>query len=887
MPVTVIDTIQPKNGGAFPIVRDIDVAGGIQVQPTTVARDAIPVNNRKNGMLVYVVANTTYYQLAGDLVTWNTANLGANTSLAGDITGTNGSNTISKIQNHPVTITSPSTGNYLYFNGAQFINGSLGSVKIEWFNPSTADLSTAINAAITFLPSTGGVIDATGLKGNYSITHSVSINKPVRLLLDSVNITSTVSNIFNVQSNFVLSGKDTFSTIINNASDGYSIKFISPYIIPNTTNGQINFLIERIYFNGGSGAVNTIGVVDQVTEGNLIIQDCTFNGMNSYAIITNSSFFYAKVFRCYFSFNYGAIMNFDNTELLVKECVAISSEGTAGPTIFLYNSDFVTIQDCRFFGFPPSTNPDIKIACNDVYSYSAGYFNIHDNQFRSETEYWLNKSRHRIEIDGYAGLANGQEFGIINNNFFLGPGALLATSIGRSSNTVTATLSIGFSFGHGLAIGDTIQVIDVANDPSFNGTFTVTAIGAPGTTQTVSWAQTASNVSQSNKGGFIQSQNVAAIALNTGVGRISINNNTFSQFAIAVDDTGIDFVGEDNRDRTGRCIFRDNVMRGSAGYQTKEFVRGGRMFSIATMGEDSPLVSFDSIPKPVEQVKLQNRLTFSENQNMWQVVGEVSVTTGATDPLGTTRACHIFRTGQQQMIDNGGNLMEAIADVSWDISNLPNVSNLIFWAKAGDGYLGASTTSTLSVSMAGDINGSDQIICFRTISLSSSWKQYQIPIVYPTHVNTLLLAVAPGGLDPEPSDCYVWAFQLIDAASQAYVPTNASAYSSSLYSQFYGRPVLHQNGTVSGDGYNAITMSDTTLFMTETQALAKVINIGGTLTLDREVVLPLTAGRFWFINNFTGGGHNLVCGGSSGNTITISNSNGATLYTDGVNFYKG
>ena len=35
----------------------------IQVQPTTAARDAIPINNQKVGMLVYVTANSTYYQL--------------------------------------------------------------------------------------------------------------------------------------------------------------------------------------------------------------------------------------------------------------------------------------------------------------------------------------------------------------------------------------------------------------------------------------------------------------------------------------------------------------------------------------------------------------------------------------------------------------------------------------------------------------------------------------------------------------------------------------------------------------------------------------------------------------------------------------------------------
>ena len=78
MPITVIDTITPKTP-TFPVVADSNVQGGFQVCSTTAARDAIPLNNQKVGMLVYVTAGGgTYYQLtvSGSPGTWVVANLG-------------------------------------------------------------------------------------------------------------------------------------------------------------------------------------------------------------------------------------------------------------------------------------------------------------------------------------------------------------------------------------------------------------------------------------------------------------------------------------------------------------------------------------------------------------------------------------------------------------------------------------------------------------------------------------------------------------------------------------------------------------------------------------------------------------------------------------------
>lgn len=79
MPIRVIDTIKPNGlplgSSQFPTMEDIDILGGYQVVNTDTIRNNIPVANRKQGMLVYVVADQLFYQLASDLVTWSIANI--------------------------------------------------------------------------------------------------------------------------------------------------------------------------------------------------------------------------------------------------------------------------------------------------------------------------------------------------------------------------------------------------------------------------------------------------------------------------------------------------------------------------------------------------------------------------------------------------------------------------------------------------------------------------------------------------------------------------------------------------------------------------------------------------------------------------------------------
>lgn len=68
--VSVIGTLQPSGLGGYPTHTDSNGLGGFQSAADVTARDAIPALNRKTGMLVWTIADTSMWQLAPNLTTW-------------------------------------------------------------------------------------------------------------------------------------------------------------------------------------------------------------------------------------------------------------------------------------------------------------------------------------------------------------------------------------------------------------------------------------------------------------------------------------------------------------------------------------------------------------------------------------------------------------------------------------------------------------------------------------------------------------------------------------------------------------------------------------------------------------------------------------------------
>jgi hypothetical protein len=158
MPVNTIDTIEPKNAGAFPVVRDVDIQGSIQAQPNLAAIQAIPQNNQKVGMLAYDLETETYWQLVtvGNPGTWQVANLGSATvnTLSGDVSGSSNANTVAKIQGTSVSSNSVANDGYaLVSTGGVYVPTGVTPVfNVKNFgakgNGVTND-TTAINNAIS------------------------------------------------------------------------------------------------------------------------------------------------------------------------------------------------------------------------------------------------------------------------------------------------------------------------------------------------------------------------------------------------------------------------------------------------------------------------------------------------------------------------------------------------------------------------------------------------------------------------------------------------------------------------------------------------------------------------------------------------------------------
>ena len=76
MPILLIDEIQPKNAGDFPMVQDVYFKGGFRVVADTTARDAITDQRKTVGMVAHVVSDGNDYRWNGttwDLIIYSSA----------------------------------------------------------------------------------------------------------------------------------------------------------------------------------------------------------------------------------------------------------------------------------------------------------------------------------------------------------------------------------------------------------------------------------------------------------------------------------------------------------------------------------------------------------------------------------------------------------------------------------------------------------------------------------------------------------------------------------------------------------------------------------------------------------------------------------------------
>lgn len=70
MPIYVSSSLAAKSGGTWPVLEDTAIKGGMRTVAGTTERDSIDAMSRKQGMLVFTVADSKIWVLGADLSTW-------------------------------------------------------------------------------------------------------------------------------------------------------------------------------------------------------------------------------------------------------------------------------------------------------------------------------------------------------------------------------------------------------------------------------------------------------------------------------------------------------------------------------------------------------------------------------------------------------------------------------------------------------------------------------------------------------------------------------------------------------------------------------------------------------------------------------------------------
>lgn len=119
------------------------------------------------------------------------------------------------------------------------INGAAINPLDYW---TSGDVGVAFNAAIAAMPSTGGVLDCRGMVGNYTASTTITITKPVEILLGAATITWSVAPAIEQTTGATLSikGAGTQASILKSNANGHLISAVATGV-PNS-----NLIVENV-----------------------------------------------------------------------------------------------------------------------------------------------------------------------------------------------------------------------------------------------------------------------------------------------------------------------------------------------------------------------------------------------------------------------------------------------------------------------------------------------------------------------------------------------------------------------------------------------------------------------------------------------------------------
>lgn len=156
-------------------------------------------------------------------------------------------------------------------------------------------------------------------------------------------------------------------------------------------------------------------------------------------------------------------------------------------------------------------------------------------------------------------------------------------------------------------------------------------------------------------------------------------------------------------------------------------------------------------------------------------------------------------------------------------------------------------------------------------------------------INGVLTQIANGTLSLTASTTnYVQALPASGAVSSN--TTGFTAGSIPLYTIITGASTVtsytdHRLATPEFTGRLAKTMGDANTTLTQAEARNNIIELTGTLTAARNIVLPLAVRQYTVFNGSTGG-FGLQFIGASGTGITVAAGKRAIVYADGTNIVR-
>lgn len=92
------------------------------------------------------------------------------------------------------------------------------------------------------------------------------------------------------------------------------------------------------------------------------------------------------------------------------------------------------------------------------------------------------------------------------------------------------------------------------------------------------------------------------------------------------------------------------------------------------------------------------------------------------------------------------------------------------------------------------------------------------------------------------------------------------------------------NGSTLAFQRRAITMTDADITLSSSQYDGTILEMSGTLTAGRNVILPLTDGTAFIVNNLTG--QTLTFKGATGTGVAVATAKVAIIYCNGTNYYR-